>query len=440
MRRIAVLVLLASALPVVTVRAEGASPLENRPPGTGAFISENVEYLGTIPLDSPGVGGRMLKVGKQIRFYVTGVRGLTIYDVTNPAVPIPLGHLPVPHWQNEDVDVSDDGKRVIISAEAPNGIHIIDTSNPMLPREVGEINAGSHTTACADPKCHWLYASTGRIYDARKPAQAEDTGRTWGYGGHALNRDESGIVISDSNPRLVLDPRKDPLNPKILAQGAPNGADGYLQHNNVRVGAKSWKPRNPANKKAYRDEKLRPGELLVGNSESNVNPRCSNSPGGLSTWSMANFDRGQRLRQLHTFRPINGNWVNGDPAINAMGCSGHWFTVRKNIIAASWYEHGVRFVKVDPRTGKMKQVGFFQPVVTEAGAAHWVADKDGNEYVYSVDYARGIDILKFNRGKPKPTAEEFRASWLANLGVVGPNAAAERYVCRLGAEDGAAFD
>ncbi len=51
--------------------------------------------------------------------------------------------------------------------------------------------------------------------------------------------------------------------------------------------------------------------------------------------------------------------------------------------------------------------------------------------MYSVDYARGIDILKFNRSKPVPTAAEFEASWLANLGKVGPTAAAERQFCRL---------
>ncbi len=146
---------------------------------------------------------------------------------------------------------------------------------------------------------------------------------------------------------------------------------------------------------------------------------------------MRNFDRGQALRQVDVFRPFNGTLVDGNPPANALGCSGHWFTERNGMLTASWYEHGVRFFAIDPTTLKIKQTGFFQPVVTEAGAAHWITDAKGNEYVYSVDYARGIDILKFDRSKPIPTAAEFEASWLANLGKVGPAAQAERMICRF---------
>jgi hypothetical protein len=72
-------------------------------------MSPNVEYAGTIPLDSPGVGGKVVEVGDQTRFYVTGLKGITIYDVSDPAVPLPLGHLPFPHAQNEDVEVAQTG-------------------------------------------------------------------------------------------------------------------------------------------------------------------------------------------------------------------------------------------------------------------------------------------------------------------------------------------
>ena len=92
-----------------TSSSTASSLLVNEGPGVGGFMSGNVTYVGTIPLDSPGVGGRMLKVGDQMRFYVTGLKGLTIYDVTNPALPSVLGVFPYYHAQNEDVDVSDDG-------------------------------------------------------------------------------------------------------------------------------------------------------------------------------------------------------------------------------------------------------------------------------------------------------------------------------------------
>ena len=439
MRRLPLLIALLLTVGVLgAAPGSGAATLRQLNPGVGGFMSDNISYLGTLANESPGIGARVVKVGDQTRFYMTGAKGLSIYDVTNPALPVPLGTLPLPHFQNEDVDVSDDGSRVIISTDtaaasptagtAGTGIRIIDTSNPMLPREVGFGGNSNHTTTCADAKCEWLYGSNGRIYDATDPAKITEVGQ-WGGRGHALNRDASGLMISDSTPRLVLDVTN-PAQPKVLASGSPNtkefGSDGYLQHNNVRPDADQWVPRTPGDD----DGPVRPGELMIGNSESNLNTNCGQA-GGLSTWDMRNFDRGAPMRQVDVFRPIQGDYNSGDPAINALGCSGHWFTEQDGLVAASWYEHGVRVFDINDDTLKIEQVGFFQPVVTEAGAAHWLTDADGNEYIYSVDYARGIDILRFDREAPIPTQAEFDASWLANLGKVGPTAAAERLLCRL---------
>src|SRR5687768_2519959 len=103
MRRLALLLVLAVALGAL-VPASADSVLEFEP-AVGGFMSPNISYVGTIPIDSPGVGGRVVKVGNQTRFYVTGVRGLSIYDITNPALPLPMGHVQIPHWENEDVEV-----------------------------------------------------------------------------------------------------------------------------------------------------------------------------------------------------------------------------------------------------------------------------------------------------------------------------------------------
>ena len=424
----------------------GGNGLAQHDPGVGGFMSPNVSYVGTIPLDSPGVGGRVLQVGDQVRFYVTGLKGLTVYDVTDPALPLPLGVFAYPHSQNEDVDVSDDGKRVIISADgslllpimpATRGVHVIDTSDPANMALLGSHSQGSHTTTCADPACEWLYTSNGSILDATNPASITEVGRWKPTSGsaHALNRDEAGIVISDSNPRFVLDPAgviaptTSFHEPAVLsAGGRVDALDNRLQHNNVRPRATEWTPRAAED---AGDGPLRPGELLIGNSESNLNQFCS-SAGGLSTWSMANFDRGEPITQIESFRPVSGTWADGNAAVNGLGCSGHWFTERDNIITAAWYEHGIRFVEVDPESGELTEVGYFQPVATEAGAAHWVDD----EYVYTVDYARGIDILRFDRGGELPSEENRLASWLSTIGQApGPLAERERYICSLALRD-----
>ncbi len=442
----AISLLIAGAAPATAIPlgADEAGSLVKYMPAAG-IRSENVLYLGTIP-ETPGIGGRVLKVGNQTRFYMTGAQGLSIYDVTIPIAPVLLGKLPLPHFQNEDVDVSDDGRRVIISSDtfavapsttspASNGIRIIDTSNPALPTPVGFIAQGNHTTTCADPKCEWLYGSGGGIYDARNPSAVVRVG-SGPTGGHAFNRDATGLLVSDSNPRLVIDPRQDPANPLVLASGGPKfKPDGLLQHNNVRPNADQWVPREPTppGEPPAPEFPLRPGELLIGNSESNVNPGCSNA-GGLSTWSMANFDKGAALEQIEVFRPVNGTWADGNPAVNALGCSGHWFTVKGNQVAASWYEHGVKFFDVNPADGDIRQVGYYQPFVTEAGAAHWVGEFQGFDIVYNVDYARGIDILAFDDSLPVPSDRELYESWewnLRNYEQRGPGAASslERYFC-----------
>ena len=440
---------------------------------SGPISSDNVTYVGTIPLDSPGIGGEVVnhKNGKRY-FYASGVKGLSIYDISDPALPLPVSFTPFPHSQNEDLKVSDDGTRSVISADgsllvpimpATTGITLFDTTDPANPKMIGStspllngsgagVGVSEHTAECADAACNVIYGRTGRIYDARQLPVIKEMSQRWNIvpetgkpttQAHALNRDDSGLIVADTTPRLVLDPSADPLNPRVLATGPVSRDDSRLQHNNVRTDVAQWSPRAPDDpverslitpnprSVSVTDERpvLRPGELLIGNSESNLNRNCSNA-GGLSTWSMANFDQGAPLEQLEVFRPLNGTWLDGSPAVNGLGCSGHWFTERGGIVAASWYEHGVRFFSVDKASGALAEVGYFQPGATEAGAAYWIDD----EYVYSVDYARGIDILKFDRADAPATQAELDASWLANLGRVGSLASKERFICALGGQ------
>lgn len=459
------------------------------------LTSPNVEYVGTIPVDSPGIGGAVREhaITKQKLFYITGAKGLTIYDVSDPAMPVPIGLLALPHAQNEDVSVSEDGTRLIISADGaiavpvlPHsvGIYVVDTTDPTAPELIARteiLTNSNHTAECADPKCEWIYASSNAsIYDATKADEGilVNTGRKWNLypnasgqlveagGRHALNLDDAGLVISDSNPRLVLDPRPHthegveygPSNPRLLAHGFRNdNANPTLQHNNFRPESEAWVPRDPTVEadrftepvnrsnpaapykeiEALPEGSLRAGELLIANNESNLNRTCSGA-GALTTWDLRDHDKGRAPLQLHHFDPVQGTYLDGNPRANGLGCSGHWFTIQEtpaeeasHLVTASWYEHGVRFFDVRKDTGKITEIGWFQPVVTEAGAAIWIDD----EYVYSADYARGFDILRFDKDAPRGSEEARVASWAANLGVVSEHASLERYICRLATEE-----
>ncbi len=451
------LALVAFSLPqagnALPLGSEAQSALQSGP-APGGFMSDNVTWAGYLPLESPAVSGRVVKVGEKTLFYVSNMKGLTIYDVTSPAAPVALGRLVLPHSQNEDMDVSADGTRAIISAdgclllcfEAQPGIHVIDTSNPASPVKVGFHEEGHHTSTCADAACSVLYGSEGSTFtisaDGRTVTKASVGWRTYinsgdqavrcavnGDGAHDMYRDASGLISIDSTPRCIVDPRQNPLQPVVVNKSNVPASKGLAyQHNSQRPRADQWVARDPE-APDYQDPVLRPGELLIGNGETNLTPRCNGSSNGpIATWGIRNFDQNQPMQVLKVFRPsVNGNYADGNPAVNVLGCSGHYFDERDNILAAAWFEHGTRFIKVNPTNGEMQEVGFFQPVNGSTGAAYWIND----EYVYTTDYTRGVDILRFDRTAPLPPAADISASWLAGLDSAPSDVGqAEQYACR----------
>jgi hypothetical protein len=440
MRRFALLAALIALVAAFVPNGQAASKVATvfLDPGPGGFTSGNVTYVASIPTGA-GVSARVVTVKGQRRLYLSSAHSLTIYDISDPSLPIPLGALPIYNWENEDIAVSKDGATTILTEfESALYLHVIDTSNPTTPILKGSVVLdGSHTAECADVHCNYLFASNGKTYDIsdRTNPHALPQAKWWSTlihakGAHALHQDAAGYWIADETP-IVMFRANNPLHPQRITSGDITLNTAY-QHNNVRPGAALYRPR----KKGDNSKALRPGELLMTEGETNFSPQCNGGSGAFSTWSMVNFDKGAPLRQMHVLRPVNGNYTNGDPAINALGCSGHWFSVREDhrgryagnyLTANAWYEHGTRFLAVNKRTGTIKQVGFFQPVRGSASSAYWIT---GTDYVYVVDYQRGVDILKFDPTAAPPTAAQTTRSWLAKLHTVDVLSQQERYWCR----------
>ena len=446
--RLPVLVALA-AVTAVCVQAGQAAPVRTTvfiDPGPGGFTSSNVSYVASIPTGA-GVSARVVTVHGQRRLYLSSAHSLTIYDISNPALPVPLGALPIYNWENEDIAVSRDGNTTIPTEfMSALYLHVIDTSNPHAPILRGTIELdGSHTAECADLHCNYLFASNGTTYDIHNNGGPIPTSRTpvavprakwWstevGAGGaHALHRDSAGYWIADETP-LVMFRADNPLRAHRVTTGNITMNTAY-QHNNVRPAAGRYHPRKPGDN----SKELRPGELLMTEGETNFSPQCNNGSGAFSTWSMVGFDKGKPMKQEHVLRPVNGDYAShGDPAINALGCSGHWFTVPKDmpgryrgdyLVAAAWYEHGTRILSVNSRTGQIKQAGFFQPVRGSASSAYWIP---GTNYIYVVDYQRGLDILRFDPTAAPPSAALTTRSWLAKLHTIDTLSQQERYWCQ----------
>jgi hypothetical protein len=420
----------------------------------GGFTSPNLEYVGTLPNESPGVGARVLTVGDQKRLYVSSVQGLSIYDVTKPAAPVLLGHLELAHWENEDITVSRDGRTVLMSEFTGTYMHVIQIldgpAGTLVPVPQG-FTAGpsGHIVDCIDAACDWVYGSEGVIIDLRDKSNPVIREENWARmnglptNGHNVNFDASGLLWTDTTPIAALDV-SDPLNPVAVVKGdkvvQTSNRTAY-QHNNIRPNADLYQPRKGAQTGAT---DLRAGELLMGNGETNFTGTCNSGSGPFATYKITDMTPGttDALEFVDVLRPVSGQYADGDPAVNTLGCSGHWFSIQPSDIAgdtapatydvaAAWYEHGTRLLSVDAATGKITQRGFFQPVVGSASAAHWIDD----EYIYVVDYERGIDVLRYDASAPAPSVAEIDESWLAKLHVKSAVAQQERYLCRLVTQD-----
>jgi hypothetical protein len=414
------------------------------PLGPGGFQSANISYEGTLAFDSPGVSARVMQVGAVRRLYVSTAKSLSVYNVTNPALPLLMGTIAFYNFENEDLAVSKDGQWVL-STEFTAGLYLHVFKVTDLPGGLvaltleGTTTGGDHTVECIDDACNYAYGSEGNVWDLRDKADPHTVGDGYGPGGHHVTRDATGLIWSDTSPIRAYDVSEDPLHPKVVAESSrPSMTQNNTayQHNNIRPFAQDYAPRVTDEEKA--DPNLRPGEILLGEGETNFTVDCNQGGvgnGPFATYDLRNFDQpgAPAFKVKDVFRPVSGQYANGDPAVNAMGCSGHWFDVsplsthEKIITTNGWYDHGTRIFEIDGKTAKIKQIGFFQPVVGAASASYWI----DNQYIYTVDYERGIDILKFDPNVPTPTKAVFNASWLAKLHTP-PSifTRIEQYVCR----------
>jgi hypothetical protein len=360
-------------------------------PGIGGVTSDNVEFIKHFPIAQDGVGGRV--VGDY--FYANDQNKVMIFDIKDPINPEMTGFVPMPQewlFSREDLDGNDKvivvPNTVMASADGQpragtNALYIIDVedkTNPVIAATLP--GAGSHTSSCV-LNCKYVYNSNGQIIDIRNPAKPKLLKTKWGdgkpaTGGHDVEEIAPGLVLTASNPIMLLDARKNPAKPKLLATSPILENISVLHSTRWANGGKD--------------------NFFVAGSEQNFVPRCgAETNGHLMTINTKNWKKTKTLGPVvDRHYEKNGTYVDGRPAANQGGCSSHWLELHptfKNggLLAHSRFEHGVRFMDVSSK-GKIKEVGFFMPWAGMAGAAYWITPR----IVYSLDYNRGIDILKYN--------------------------------------------
>src|SRR5688500_1157004 len=105
--------LLAVAAAFVVLAAPAARAVEVDAVGPGYFASDNIEYIGYVPLENDTAGARI--VGKYL--YITTSRSLTIYDLSDPLAPQRMGTTIIaqePYFAEEDVDTN--GEILLVGA------------------------------------------------------------------------------------------------------------------------------------------------------------------------------------------------------------------------------------------------------------------------------------------------------------------------------------
>ena len=127
----------AVALSLLAALLLAPTALAQQPP---ARKSDNVKWLESIA-EPQVVSARF----KGTKMFVSTLKGLAVYEVANPANPQRIGFLPLPHFENEDVDMSVGGNFVLISNDPSEGkgvLYVVDVSNPASPSIKGVMETG----------------------------------------------------------------------------------------------------------------------------------------------------------------------------------------------------------------------------------------------------------------------------------------------------------
>jgi hypothetical protein len=379
---------LARALVVLTMLAAiGISPASSVP--VPFFASSNVELLASFPHETGAIGGQVRTVNGTPYFFMTGVHGVSAYNISNPAIPVPAGHLPLAHFENEAVN----GRNNLLLVDVDpgfltgnlGGLHLLDVANPALMQFAylnpttankykgvtvdGRTYNGGHTIACVRANCSWAYdvgsgggSSRIFIFNLANPAapslqrvivspvgathhvEYESDTRAWIMG------DEGVAYVDTSNPTA----------PVTLASYDPSGLD-YI-HNVSRK-----------------------GNTLLVTEEDWLTPACV-SQGRFATFNISNLGN---ITTSDVWQPEVEMAPHNQTGVAT--CSAHWFTERNNIVAIGWYQQGTYFLDVS-NPADIKVAGFYAPTNSTSWAAYWVSD----DIVYVTDATRGLEVLRLN--------------------------------------------
>lgn len=438
------------------VPAATAAPERAQAPA-GTLMSENVELLTTLP--NPGVIGARFRDGLM---YATTSTGLTIYDVSDPRVPAEVGRLPLPHFENEDVDLG--GDILLISndaAESTGILYVIDISDPSAPAILTPFPMGGnpveggpgHTASCIlDCRFAWVTDAAGiKVIDLRDPAAPVDMGTFETPAGgdiatHDVQVDKQGLawVVGFGGAVAYRLPASYDGNGlgQVAAKTDPTGNSTYLEELGLGDGAK------PNDYVLHNSLRVKKGVVYV-TEEDYTRPGCRGA-GSFETWKLPLRNDGTPNGEDMTILDTWETELLADTANAAAMCSAHYFDFRNNVIAQGWYEQGLRLLDVS-KAGAIRQVGYFVPPTAMTWAAYYPPTDRSGRVIYVFDATHGIDVIEFDRPNTGPLSATgkactgrrcafrvaptvrapIRANWRAVAPATGTPLANFGYACRI---------
>lgn len=202
------------ALAAVVI-AFGAAPAEALAPALPPLArSSNVQVLGSVPT-GPALG----MVFKDHWAFVTGPSGLTVLDIAVPAAPTVVAAHPLPHFENEDVDLC--GNTVLITNDRVDSdlgsvLYAFDVSTPSQPILVsatpvgmtaGDGRGAGHIANFVSADCSQMWLDGGdlvEVFDMSNPAAPRSLGKFESEASkspsfrvsHDTERDSKGVLWS----------------------------------------------------------------------------------------------------------------------------------------------------------------------------------------------------------------------------------------------------
>ena len=464
---LAIFALLALSIGASTVQAGPVEDALNQ-----VIASENVTLVKNMP-----EGGSAISIqfsSDTPHMYLSSLKGIHVYEISDPENPQLVGFEPLPHYQNEAMSIGErkNGDKFLLvgstlAAVSTAGdvdadsryVIVVEVTDPANPEAVGGTvtDSRTHTVSCLSTQCDYAYTD-GRtqgvisIVDLRNFHDPKMAGTFTSVvpQGHDQDVDDAGFLWHVGGQGAVALDVSKPTKPVQLAStngqaiGGMTEYNGFILHNSARPNAKKFKANSAPS--------LKNGNVLLATEEDTGEGECGPELGAFSTWHIPYVDAKRYKKDNPQLGPGKGRiapldiWYPEDSGVYGAHCSAHYFDYHESgLVAQGWYELGTRIMDVrNPRD--IKQVGYFlAPGATETWAAYWVPERDkkgkvtgkNSNIVYTADLVRGVDILRVDMpGKSAARTSEVEVPFVdgwngLNLAPVSAPSREYGLVCRI---------